>query len=244
MSEIKLKSLLSELAVAGGVVGRSPFSPQSQGTQSPYAAYGTDKKQDGQQLSQEQKLQVLDTVKNFNQYEKYLKTECDLAQIADELSGIAEQAAKVASNEQGNWFDKKTVDRNMKELKKCSEEFSKVAVDAKSSQQRLEALFSDMKHILSRYYDLAEIQEVIDQQNESADPAVAKIDALKKDTASKLKSGKDVSDAEAELAIGFIDSDAKKKLGASLQTTVKETAIGGKHKSISELFGDQPAART
>ena len=44
----------------------------------------------------------------------------------------------------------------MKELKSYSEQFIKVATEAKGLQQRVESLFEDMGRVLSRYYEIKE----------------------------------------------------------------------------------------
>ena len=52
------------------------------------------------------------------------------------------------------WFDKITVNRNMKELTGMSKQFSKIANEAKSLQERMGALYEDMGNILGRYYEI------------------------------------------------------------------------------------------
>ena len=53
-------------------------------------------------------------------------------------------------------FDKVTVSRNMKELKGLSGQFSKVAQEANSLQERMTGLYEDMGNILGRYYSIGE----------------------------------------------------------------------------------------
>ena len=63
-------------------------------------------------------------------------------------------AATHTVQETEDWFDKVTVSRNMKELTNHSKQFSKIAEEASSVQQRLSALYEDMGVILNRYYDI------------------------------------------------------------------------------------------
>ena len=65
-------------------------------------------------------------------------------------------AATHTVQETEDWFDKVTVTRNMKELTNHSKQFSKIAEEASSVQQRLSALYEDMGMILNRYYDIPE----------------------------------------------------------------------------------------
>jgi DNA anti-recombination protein RmuC len=67
-----------------------------------------------------------------------------------------------------DWFDKKTVSENMKQLRRVSEEFNKLAKEAHTMQQRMEALYEDGGHVLSRYFEIRDL-------NEGAGPAVSKI---------------------------------------------------------------------
>ena len=65
-------------------------------------------------------------------------------------------AASHTLQETEDWFDKVTVSRNMKELTNHSKQFSKIAEEASSVQQRLAGLYEDMGSILNRYYDIPE----------------------------------------------------------------------------------------
>ena len=55
-----------------------------------------------------------------------------------------------------DWFDKITVNRNMKELTGLSNQFKKVATEAQGLQERMGGLYEDMGHILGRYYEIHE----------------------------------------------------------------------------------------
>ena len=53
----------------------------------------------------------------------------------------------------------------MNELKKLQAAFEKESVEAKAQEQRLEALYEDMGHVLGRYFEIAEItQEQMNQR--------------------------------------------------------------------------------
>jgi DNA anti-recombination protein RmuC len=56
----------------------------------------------------------------------------------------------------------------MKQLRRVSEEFNKLAKEAHTMQQRMEALYEDGGHVLSRYFEIRDL-------NEGAGPAVSKI---------------------------------------------------------------------
>lgn len=109
-----------------------------------------------QQLTREQKKQILGMVSEYNKYSKFFQTEQSLREIATNLSQICEGAHKFVIDEADDWFDEVTINRNMKDLQKLSEEFAKSATEGHSVQQRLHALYEDMGVILNRYFEIAE----------------------------------------------------------------------------------------
>jgi hypothetical protein len=115
-------------------------------------------------LSNEAKKHFLEIVSTYNKYQEMMDRKSDLAQVAETLGGITEAARTLAIHEGDDWFDKVTVKRNMNELDKLGKEFNKCAMEANSLDQRLNGLYEDMGHILSRYYKVGEITE--DQMKE------------------------------------------------------------------------------
>ena len=110
-------------------------------------------------LSLEVKKHFLEIVSTYNKYQESMDRKSDIAEIAETLGGITEAARTLAIHEAGDWFDKHTVKRNMMELDKLGKQFDKVALEAKSLDQRMGGLYEDMGHILSRYYKIGEISE-------------------------------------------------------------------------------------
>ena len=110
-------------------------------------------------LSLEVKKHFLEIVSTYNKYQESMDRKSDIAEIAETLGGITEAARTLAIHEGGDWFDKHTVKRNMSELDKLGKQFDKVALEAKSLDQRMGGLYEDMGHILSRYYKIGEISE-------------------------------------------------------------------------------------
>jgi hypothetical protein len=102
------------------------------------------------------KHKVIEGVSKYGAVGKALYGENNLVKIAEELVGIAESAHSHIIGEQGDWFDKVTVNKNMGSLKGMVKEFKKTATEANSVNQRLTSLYEDMGHILNRYYDIHE----------------------------------------------------------------------------------------
>ena len=118
--------------------------------------------------SVEEKKMALEGIGKYNEYGGQLRREYNLMEIAHTLAKITEAAEKFTMTETEDWFDKKTVSENMKQLRRVSEEFNKLAKEAHTMQQRMEALYEDGGHVLSRYFEIRDL-------NEGTGPAVSKI---------------------------------------------------------------------
>ena len=151
--QIKLKKLLKEhtLSLAGGAVSRPAFHNTMSLTNLVKEKYGTTESEP--KISSEQ---ILSKIQEFGQLGKSIYKSGDLKETAKTLSDIANAAKVHTLRETEDWFDKVTVNRNMKELTNLSKHFGKLSEEASSVQQRLEALYEDMGIVLSRYYDLNE----------------------------------------------------------------------------------------
>jgi hypothetical protein len=114
-----------------------------------------------QQLPTELKRHFLEIISTYGQHREGMSRKSDIMQIAETLGGIADAAQEYTLREGGDWFDRVTIKRNMNELKKLQGSFEKEAVEAKAQQQRLEALYEDMGHVLGRYFEIAEVTEEV-----------------------------------------------------------------------------------
>ena len=115
------------------------------------------------------KHRVIEGVSKFGQVGKSLYGENRLVQIAEQLVQIAESAHGHILSEQGDWFDKVTVNKNMKALKSQVKEFKIVANEANSVNQRLTSLYEDMGHILNRYYEIPEALDPVGKEDGDID---------------------------------------------------------------------------
>jgi len=112
-----------------------------------------------QQLPSEIKKHFLEIISTYGQHRENMSRKSDIRQVAETLGAIADAAQEYTLREGGDWFDRVTIKRNMKELKSLQEKFEKEAIEAKSQEQRLEALYEDMGHVLGRYFEIAEVTE-------------------------------------------------------------------------------------
>ena len=117
-----------------------------------------------QQLPTELKRHFLEIISTYGQHREGMNRKSDIMQIAETLGGIADAAQEYTLREGGDWFDRVTIKRNMNELKKLQTSFEKEAVEAKSQQERLEALYEDMGHVLGRYFEIADLSEDVMKQ--------------------------------------------------------------------------------
>ena len=138
MANIKLKDLLKEMRITGGMISESPWA----------------KKEEEKPSINVNKL--VESIRNFNSIGESIYGKGSLKEIAESLSSIAEGAAQHTLSETEDMFDKVTVSRNMKELTGLSKQFGKVASEANSLQERMSGLYEDMGNILGRYYDISE----------------------------------------------------------------------------------------
>jgi hypothetical protein len=151
--QIKLKNLLKEhsISLTGGVVSKPAFHTDMSLSKMVKEKYG--------EVESETKIsskQILSKIQEFSSLGKSIYKSGDLKETAKTLSDIANSAKVHTLRETENWFDKVTVNRNMKELTNLSKNFGKLSEEASAVQQRLEALYEDMGIVLSRYYDLNE----------------------------------------------------------------------------------------
>jgi len=151
--QIKLKDILKEhtLNLVGGIVSQNAFHSDMSLSNMVKEKYGDVEKEP--KVSSEQ---ILSQIQEFGQLGDSIYHSGDLKQVAETLSNIANAAKVHTLRETEDWFDKITVNRNMKELTNLSNQFGKLSEDASSVQQRLSALYEDMGNVLSRYYDLNE----------------------------------------------------------------------------------------
>ena len=108
------------------------------------------------------KYKVVEGVKNFGIVGKQLYNINNFVETAKQLAEIAESAHHHILGESDDWFDKVSVNKNMKSLKGSVVEFTKTAKEAQALNQRMTALYEDIGHVLNRYYDIDEAIDKVD----------------------------------------------------------------------------------
>ena len=184
----KLKDLIKEYATMGGVVSRPAFSNLDMGFRTQKTPKDTDLSgmvEDiyGQSTQRINVNEFLKEVSGFNSFGKQIYREGNLKDLAERLSRLAVTAKQHTIQETEDWFDKITVNRNMKELTSLSNQFRKVATESQGLQERMSGLYEDMGHILGRYYEIHEPEHEVSSEGKSyRDGDELEADAVKEGT--------------------------------------------------------------
>jgi hypothetical protein len=112
--------------------------------------------EDQVQISEEQKHAFLEHIKSFNVFGEAIYRSQNIIEALNEIKNIVETAHHLTLQETGDWFDKVTVNRHMKQLKESYKTFEKTANEMYTLQQRLEACYEDMGNTLNKYYNISE----------------------------------------------------------------------------------------
>ena len=164
MSHIKMKDLLKEMIAVGGVVSHNPWMKEQ--FDKPTVNI----------------KELVSSINNYGSLGEHIYGKGSLKETAETLSSIAEGAAQHTLSETEDMFDKVTVSRNMKELKGLSGQFSKVAMEANSLQERMSGIYEDMGNILGRYYEIGEgkvYRDGDELENEDSTPDFKEDDGYK-----------------------------------------------------------------
>jgi hypothetical protein len=174
------------------------------------------------------KYKVVEGVKNFGIVGKQLYNNNNIAEIAKQLSEVAESAHNHILGEQDDWFDKVSVNKNMKTLKGSVVEFQKAAKEAHQLNQRMTALYEDIGHVLNRYYDIDEAHVYgHDDEDTEVDDVTEKVDKI--DDKEAETPFDDLKDKDIDNDGDTDDSDKylHHKLGNVAKRTESTRGIGG-----------------
>jgi len=105
-------------------------------------------------VSLEEKKSFLQEVERFSEYGSVIYREADLRKVAETINSLCEKAEEITLAEADGWFDEVTIKREIKQLNTKRKNFVETIHEMSKMQQRLEALYEDIGHTLSRYYDI------------------------------------------------------------------------------------------
>ena len=185
------------------------------------------------------KHSVIEGVKNFGIVGKSLYNNNSVMEVAKQLSQIAESAHTHILGENDDWFDKISVNKNMKHLKGSVMEFQKTAKEAHQLNQRLTGLYEDIGHVLNRYYEIDEALDAVGKEDADIDndgDSDASDDYLKKrrDAVSKSIKNEDKGD---------MDNDGKDEPDDEEYMDNKDKAIKKAMGKTQESLNKKPIKR-
>ena len=102
------------------------------------------------------KFKVIETVSGYGELGESIYGKQNIMDVANQLSEIADSAHNHIMSETDDWFDKVSINRNMKNMTGMVKEFKKSAMESHQLNQRLSALYEDIGVVLNRYYDIKE----------------------------------------------------------------------------------------
>ena len=175
--------------------------------------------------------QVIEGVKNFGIVGKSLYNNNNIIEIAKQLSQVAESAHNHILGEQDDWFDKISINKNMKSLKGSVVEFQKTAKESHQLNQRLTALYEDIGHVLNRYYDIDEAHvyghDDGDSEEMDVEEKLDKVDPSKVEPDDDFKDRED-KDIDNDGDVDDSDEYLHKKRQAATKAIKKESrGVGG-----------------
>ena len=173
------------------------------------------------------KRQTIEGVRNFGIVGKTLYNSSNIMEVAKQLSSIAESAHNHILGEQDDWFDKISVNKNMKTLKGSVVEFQKTAKEAHQLNQRLTALYEDIGHVLNRYYDIDEthVYGHDDEDSEIEEKELDKVDPSKVEPEDDFKD-RDDKDIDNDGDVDDSDEYLHKKRQAITKAIKKQKSEG------------------
>jgi hypothetical protein len=128
---------------------------------------------DQQKLTPQQKKDLMEKVRKFNEYGKVLRCETALMEMSKTLAEIGQMAESYAMTESGDYFQAEVVKRDFNEVKKITKDFSKLSKECYGGLQQLNALYEDMGRKMERYFEIQSLDEIasVITQDESSAPA-------------------------------------------------------------------------
>ena len=172
------------------------------------------------------KHKVVEGVRNFGIVGKSLYNNNNIMETAKQLADIAESAHNHILGEQDDWFDKISVNKNMKSLKGSVVEFQKAAKEAHQLNQRMTALYEDMGHVLNRYYDIDEAHVYgHDDEDSEMEEKLDKVDPSKVEPEDDFKDRED-KDIDNDGDVDDSDKFLHKKRQAITKAIKKQKSEG------------------
>jgi|21_taG_2_1085346.scaffolds.fasta_scaffold00254_26 hypothetical protein len=129
---------------------------------------------DRPKVTKEDRKAFLENISNFSSFGKNIYREASLKETVQSIKELTETAGHIALSEGDDWFDNMSVKRDMTEVSRATKLFEKAAKEMSVLQQRTESLYEEIGMRLSKYFDMNEATDHIDDTE-----AATKFDAMK-----------------------------------------------------------------
>lgn len=108
------------------------------------------------QMTPEMKRQLKEMALMFNEYGKAFEGEQTIMDAATAIGEFMKLAEMYAVNEGGDVFQENIIKQNFAEATKKVAQLQKLAQECYVRKQQLGVLFDDVRHIIGRYYKIAD----------------------------------------------------------------------------------------
>ena len=115
-------------------------------------------------ITKEDRAAFLENISNFSDFGKNIYREACLKETVDSIRELTETASNIALSEGDDWFDNMSVKRDMTEINRATKLFEKTAKEMSVLQQRTESLYEEIGMRLSKYFDMKEAVDKIDDK--------------------------------------------------------------------------------
>lgn len=216
----KLKDILNESNVQLGKVYSNPYA-------TPFVKENEEHEESEVGFSEEQRKAFFEAVKQYRKYGESVYRNAGLEEVYETIKNMVEVANKVTLSETGDWFDNVTVGRHMKRMGESFKVFEKTLKEVGTLQQRLESSYDEIGEVLSKYYEINEMEDEIEEGNEFG---AARAKAIANGDDSFEVDGK-------KYPVKDVDKDDKEnaKDFANESTSMKLTDILNKSNPINEV---------
>ena len=112
-----------------------------------------------EKMTESERKETLEAVSKFNEYGNQIYKSESIAEMVENIKKLAENASKMAMQEDADWFDNVSVKRDMKGLGDAMKVFEATAKESATLQQRMESMFEEIGGKLGKYYEIKELNE-------------------------------------------------------------------------------------
>jgi len=139
-----------------------------------------------QELTPQQKKDLMEKVSKFNEYGKVLRCETAIMEMSKTLTEICQMAESYAMTESGDYLQAETVKRDFKEVKGIIKEFGGIAKRTYSELMRLNALYEDAGLKLGRYFEIQSLDEIASSVSNIPSSPAPVVDEVAEEEASEF----------------------------------------------------------